>query len=285
MELEADGPTMTGQPTNGMYSSPTVYRHRIYVGSYTGVFYALDEGTGTVLWKRFIGFSPSRTCAQPLGVVSTAAVRTAPSSSGSGTTPVVYVAGPDGYLYALDGVNGSVRWRSLIAQPSTTVNDYFNWSSPTIVGDRIYVGFSSNCDRPWVRGGLMAFDRISGARLATYYSVPPGSIGGGVWTSAAATSDAVFVTTASTCAPGSPPASGCSPTNQEGDSYSVVRLNPTSLAREAAWKVPPGELDAAGDPDWGSSPVVFDATVNGTARASSARATRTGSSTPCERTT
>jgi hypothetical protein len=192
-------------------------------------------------------------------------VRTVPNSNGSGTTPVVYVAGPDGYLYALDGVTGAIRWRSLIAQPSSTVNDYFNWSSPTIVGDRIYVGFSSNCDRPWVRGGLMAFDRISGARLATYYTVPAGSIGGGVWTSAAATSDAVFVTTGSTCSSGSPPDSGCTSTNQEGDSYSVVRLNPTSLARVAAWKVPASELHAAGDPDWGSSPVVFKATVNGTA--------------------
>ena len=260
-----DGPTMTGQPTNGMFSSPTVYRHRIYVGSYTGVFYALDEATGTVLWKRFIGFAPLRTCRQPLGVVSTAAVRSVPNSDGSGSTPVVYVAGPDGYLYALDGVTGAVRWRSLIAQPSSTVNDYFNWSSPTIVGDRVYVGFSSTCDRPLVRGGLAVFDRITGARLATFYSVPAGSLGGGVWTSAAATSAAVFITTGNTCESGSPPESGCTSTNQGGDSYSLVRLNPTSLARVAAWKVPGGELYAAGDPDWGSSPVVFEASVNGTA--------------------
>ena len=230
---------MTGQPTNGMFSSPTVYLHRIYVGSYTGVFYALDEATGTVLWKRFIGFAPLRTCRQPLGVVSTAAVRSVPNSDGSGSTPVVYVAGPDGYLYALDGVTGAVRWRNLIAQPSSTVNDYFNWSSPTIVGDRVYVSFSSTCDRPLVRGSLAVFDRIQlGARLATFYSVPAGSLGGGVWTSAAATSAAVFITTGNTCESGSPPESGCTSTNQGGDSYSLVRLNPTSLARVAAWKVP-----------------------------------------------
>ena len=280
-----DGPTMTGQPTNGMYSSPTVYQHRIYVGSYTGVIYGLDEATGTVLWKRFIGFAPSRTCPQSLGVVSTAAVRSVPNSDGSGSTPVVYVAGPDGYLYALDGVTGAVRWQSLLAQPSSTVNEYFNWSSPTIVGDRVYLGFASTCDRPLVRGGLAAFDRITGARLATFHSVPAGSLGGGVWTSAAATSTAVFITTGNTCESGSPPESGCTSTNQEGDSYSLVQLNPTSLARVAAWNVPGDELHTAGDPDWGSSPVVFEATVNGTATPLVGACHKNGSSTYSGRTT
>jgi len=177
---------------------------------------------------------------------------------------VVYVAGPDGYLYALDGVTGAIRWRSAVVIPSTAVNDAFNWSSPTIVGGRIYLGFSSNCDHPWIRGGVMSFDQGTGARLATWYAVPAGSIGGGVWTSAAVTTDGVFVTTGSTCSSGSPSSTGCQPTNQEGDSYSIVRLDPASLARQAAWKVPSAELHLAGDPDWGSSPVIFNATVNGT---------------------
>jgi outer membrane protein assembly factor BamB len=257
-----DAGTIAGQPGSGMFSSPTVYNHRIYVGSYTGFFYALDETTGRVLWKRMIGFQPALSCAQPLGVVSTASVVPVPNASGTATTPVVYVAGPDGYLYALDGVSGAVRWRSLIALPSTVVNDNFEFSSPTIVGNRIYIGFSSNCDGPFVRGGLAAFDRTTGSRLATYYAVPPGSIGGGVWTSAAATSDAVFVTTGSTC-PG-PAASGCQAGNQPGDSYSIVRLDPVTLARVAKFTPPPAELHLAGDPDWGSSPIVFNAVLAGT---------------------
>jgi outer membrane protein assembly factor BamB len=258
------GPTMTGQPTNGMFASPAVYNHRIYLGAYTGVFYALDETTGSIVWKRFLGFQPSLTCVQPLGFVSTATVAAVPNSTGTGTTPVVYVAAPDGYLYALDGISGAVRWRSLVVQPSSTVNDAFNWSSPTLLGGRIYVGFASNCDHPWIRGGLMVFDQNTGVRLATWYAVPAGSIGGGLWTSAAATSDAVFVTTGSTCSSGSPPETGCTSTNQEGDSYSLVRLDPTNLARRSAFKVPATELRLAGDPDWGSSPVIFNATINGT---------------------
>lgn len=259
----ADASPVPGAPTNGMFSSPTVYNHRIYVGAYNGYLYALSESTGTVLWKRFIGIAPSRSCVQPLGVVSTPAVAAVPNASGTGTTPVVYVAGPDGYLYALDGITGAIRWKSVVVIPSTTVNDAFNWSSPTIVGGRIYLGFASNCDRPWIRGGVMSFDQNTGNRLATWYGVPAGSIGGGVWSSAAVTSDAVFVTTGSTCSGGSPSSSGCTSTNQAGDSYSIVRLDPVTLAKKAAWKVPAAELTLAGDPDWGSSPVIFNATVNG----------------------
>jgi outer membrane protein assembly factor BamB len=258
-----DPPTMAGQPGSGMFASPTTYNHRIYIGAHTGVFYGLNETTGGVLWKRFLGFQPARTCGQPLGFVSTAAVVPVPNSSGTGTTPVVYVAAPNGYLYALDGVSGAVRWRSLIVLPSTTVSDAFNWSSPTIVGSRIYVGFSSNCDNPWIRSGVMEFDRNTGARLATWYAVPPGSIGGGVWTSVAATTDGVFATTGSTCEPGVPASTGCTATNQPGDSYEMVRLDPTSLSKQAAWKLPATELKLAGDPDWGSSPVVFNANLSG----------------------
>ena len=241
-------PSHPGQPTAGLYSSPTVLNHVIYIGANTGDFYALDEPTGGVLWKRFLGFQPPLTCLAQ-GFVSTAAVVPVADSTGI-TTPVVYVAAPDGYLYAMDGLSGAIRWQSLVARPSSTVNDYFNWSSPTILGGRVYIGFSSNCDSPHVRGGLMEFDQSSGNLLATYYTVPSGYTGGGVWTSAAATSDAVYVSTGS-ATDGTP-----------GDSFSMVKLDPVSLSRVAAWTVPAADR-TAGDADFGSSPIVFNATVSG----------------------
>ena len=238
--------TMSGQPKSGLYSSPTVYNHRIYVGANTGDFYALDEATGSQIWKRFLGFQPAITC-PAMGFVSTAAVV---DTSGTGASPIVYVAAPDGNLYALDGTTGSTVWQSVIVTPSTTTNDAFNWSSPTIVGDRIYIGFSSNCDSPFIRGGLAEFDRVTGARVATFYSVPAGKVGGGVWTSAAVASTGVYIATAS----------GGSQTS--GDSYSVIRLDPVTLARLGGWIVPLAQ-QAAGDADFGSSPIVFHATVGG----------------------
>jgi len=41
----------------GFLSSPTVYNGVIYIGAKNGYFYALDETTGAVIWKRFTGLS------------------------------------------------------------------------------------------------------------------------------------------------------------------------------------------------------------------------------------
>ena len=51
-------PTKPGQPSQYLFASPTVYDGSVYIGSNTGVFTALDEATGHVEWKRFLGFVP-----------------------------------------------------------------------------------------------------------------------------------------------------------------------------------------------------------------------------------
>src|SRR6266542_4351152 len=121
-------PTMAGQPGTSLFASPTVFNGRIYIGANTGVFYALDEATGQVLWHRFMGFVTAKTCAAR-GFNSTATVAPDPASGAL----TVYVAAADGYLYALNAADGALRWRSVVAIPSTTVNDYYNWSSATAV--------------------------------------------------------------------------------------------------------------------------------------------------------
>ena len=79
--------TMTGQPGPGLFASPTVFNGRIYIGANTGVFYALDEATGHVLWQRFLGFVTHKTCGAR-GLISTATVARDPVSG----TLTVYVA-------------------------------------------------------------------------------------------------------------------------------------------------------------------------------------------------
>jgi hypothetical protein len=109
------------------------------------------------------------------------------------------------------------------------------------------MGMSSHCDDPLIPGGVKEFDQASGALLATYFAMPSGQVGASVWTSVAATSRSVFATT------GNAPGGG-------GDSYSVVRLDPNTLARQDAWTVP----GVAGtDDDFGASPTLFTATVGG----------------------
>jgi outer membrane protein assembly factor BamB len=240
-----DPPTMTGQPNNVIFASPTVVNHRIYIGAYTGVFYALDETTGATIWKQFLGFEPAKTC-NAQGFVSTATVTTDPSTG----KLTVYVASGDGNLYALDAAHGTVLWKSAVAIPSPTANDYFNWSSPTVVNNKIYVGVASQCDNPLVPGGVRMYDQATGTQLASYTSVPPGDLGAGVWSSVAATPDGVVIATTGNVANGSP----------RGDEDSFVRLHPNTLAKLDSWQVP---LSSLHDSDFGGSPTIFYATING----------------------
>jgi hypothetical protein len=113
------------------------------------------------------------------------------------------------------------------------------------------MGMSSQCDNPLIQGGLKEFDQATGTLLNTYFTVPAGSIGGSVWSSAAATPDgkSVFITT------------GNSPTNA-GDSYSVVLLDAATLAKLSSWMVPnPNGTDI----DFAASPALLRATIGGKA--------------------
>ena len=234
----APGPTMTGQPGNSLVASPIVYGGRIYIGSNTGVFYALKQGTGTIAWSRFLGFVPKSTC-NARGIASTATVAIDPVT----LKPTVYVSSGDGYLFALDAATGGVVWKSEIHVQSPGMNDYFDWSSPTVANGSVYIGVSSQCDAPLVRAGVKRFDQATGAPQAEYFTVPDGQIGGSVWSSVAVTSKAVYATTGNATA-------GIS-----ADAYSIVKLDATTLAHTAAYTVPGS--DRVPDSDFGASPVMF----------------------------
>lgn len=215
----------------------------VYIGANTGIFYALNESTGKILWQRSLGYVTGTTCG-PLGIVATATVEPAPG----GGALTVYVAGGDGYLYALDAATGAVDWKSVIAIPSTTVNDYYDWSSPTVVNGNIYVGVASNCDSPLVAAGLKEYSQATGALENFYHTYPGHTAQPSIWSSAAVdpAGQHVFVTTGN--GPG-------------GDSVSVVRLSASTLAKQDAWQVP---TTAHGpDSDFGGSPTLFTATIGG----------------------
>jgi outer membrane protein assembly factor BamB len=56
-------------------------------------------------------------------------------------TSTVYVSGAR-FLYALDAATGAVAWKTEIGPPSASAPDaYYNWSSPTVTGGHIYVGW------------------------------------------------------------------------------------------------------------------------------------------------
>jgi outer membrane protein assembly factor BamB len=240
-------PSIAGKPAAKLQASPVVVGARVYIGANTGVFYVLRAGTGSVVWSRQLDVTTKLTCGAR-GITSTATVAPDPVTGDR----TVYVSGAR-YLYALDAGTGAVRWQTMIGPPGDPmVNDYYNWSSPTVVGAHVYVGISSFCDEPLVRGGVAEIDQHTGDVLATWYSVPDGSIGGSVWTSVAAspTGSDVWVSTGNEC---NPAFDSCPPGNETGDSLSIVRLS-GSLARLDAWQA---TVAAGGDLDFGSSPTLF----------------------------
>jgi outer membrane protein assembly factor BamB len=231
-----DPPTQSGQPPAQLYSSPTVFDGRIYIGANTGDFYALDEDTGSVIWKQSFGYlEKSETCGAR-GLTSTATVANDPVSD----RPIVYVAAADGFLYALDTEDGSEVWKSFVVE---TPNMGHNWSSPTVVDGRIYMGVASHC-KSVLRGGVKEFDQATGELLKTNHTVPEGVVGGSVWSSAAVNAAGdVFVSTGN----------ADPETTKIGESYSIIRLNGKTLAREDIWTAPLVGTDL----DFGGSPTLF----------------------------
>ncbi len=237
-----DAPTFPGQPGGGFDASPVVADGFVYIGGLNGILYALDESTGTVAWSRMLGYVPALSC-YAAGITATATVAPDPTTG----LPTVYAAGGSGKLYALNAASGKVLWAKNVMKSSTTENDYYQWSSPTVANGKVYIGFASMCDDPLVRGGVRAYDQASGTRLATWYGVPAGQTGATVWSSVAATAKAVYVTT------------GNGPLDQPSQysDNSIVKLDPTTLKRLARWRVPASEDIADGD--FGASPTLFTA--------------------------
>ena len=242
-------PVVSGKPAPLVDASPTVVAGRVFIGAQSGGFYALNESTGTAEWSKQLDTESHQTC-PARGITATAAVVNDPVSG----TSTVYVSGAR-YLYALKAATGVQVWRTRIGPASSANPDaYYNWSSPTVVGGHIYVGLSSSCDTPLIRGGVVELDQHTGRVIHTWYTVPSGSLGGSIWSSVAASASGsdLWVSTGNEC---DPTVDTCPSGTQVGDSLSIVHLS-ASLGVRQVWQ----DLALAGhghDWDFGSSPTLF----------------------------
>jgi outer membrane protein assembly factor BamB len=243
--FKAGAATKQGQPGPGFDGSATVVGNSVYIGSRTGIFYALNATTGAVLWKKQLDYGSNTDCSAK-GIVGTATVAPDPQSG----TSMVYAAGAH-FVYALNAATGAQLWKHSVG-PDTSAGEarYFNWGSPTVDSGHVFEGLGANCDALKVRGGVVSLDQHTGALRHTWYDAPVGKTGATVWSSQAADGTSVWVTT------GSPDPTGTS----IYDAYSVVRLSEATLAKQDEWTAP-NPLTA--DLDFGSSPTLFKATVAG----------------------
>ena len=215
-------------------SAPTVADGRVFVGSSVASgpnFSALDAATGAVVWSTDLHYTFDGGCEaeENVGIPSTAAV----------AGGVVVVGGGDAAYYGLDENTGAILWRHDMAVGRSG----FAWESPLISGGRAYIGISTRCDNPPVRGEIRALDVATGNEVANQFFVPPGVGGASVWNSPAMTTDGQTLVVAT------------GEDNGDHGPYeqAILALDPVTLVIKAA-----NRQGATGqDDDLGTSPVVF----------------------------
>src|SRR5258708_5507565 len=191
----ADTPQLTlkwafGFPNgNSAYGQPAVVGGRLFVGADTGFVYGLAASSGCIYWS-FRARAGAR-----------AAISIGP---GAGAPPfLAYFGDVKGDVYAVDAESGAAVWTDRVdTHPVARVT-----GAPKLAGGRLFVPISSleesgagNPSYPCCtfRGGLAAYDAVSGRRLWTSYTIREkpvplrttskgtqlwGPAGAGVWSS------------------------------------------------------------------------------------------------------
>jgi outer membrane protein assembly factor BamB len=232
-------------------TQPVVVNGMIYWGSWDGYEHATDLN-GHQVWQTYLGINSVPTGCHPpkAGVASIAAVDSV-NINGTMTT-VVFVGGGDANFYALNASTGTIIWKT----PLGTLPATFLWSSPEVYQGSVYMGVSSFGDCPLVQGQLVKMDEATGTMQNIFNNVPNGCIGGAVWSSPtidASTGD-VFIATGTIHPKCSSP---------EPHTLSMIELHASDLSFVGSWQLPPS--DWIGDStDFGATPTLFQATINGT---------------------
>ncbi len=235
----------TASGGSNSFAQPIVANNLVYWSDWKGNEHATDLSGGSV-WSTNLGTEtpPSSQNCQPASV----GVSSTPTISTLGSTPVLYVGGGDGNFYALNATTGALIWKTnLGAPPNNTL-----WGSPELYNGSIYEGVASFGDCPLVVGKLYRLDATTGAIQNTFSTTTSSCPGSGIWGSPTidtATGDVYVVTGNPSCNATYGPA--------------IVQLNASNLTVISHWVVPTSE-QSAGDADFGSTPVLFTATIGGT---------------------
>jgi polyvinyl alcohol dehydrogenase (cytochrome) len=174
-------------PGDAVTASPAVVGGVVYVGSWDGYFYALDEHTGALRW-RFALDCDAMSLPQPARCVALGYAPSDPNvrqgtdggvvtSSAAVIDGVVYFGGGK-TLYALRAHDGHVLWKKVLCgNPDAhhcddDANDPVRiFSSPTVYRGKVYVG--SDVDgAAGYRGRIWALDADHGS-LAWTFEVDP----------------------------------------------------------------------------------------------------------------
>lgn len=126
-------------------SDPAIDREKIYIGTDSGVFYALNQSDGKIVWSYKVGFHP-----KGKGIFSSPAL----------WNETVFFGAYDGNVYALDTMTGKKKWIFFEA----------DWvgSSPALAHDLglLFIGLEFGLWKK--RGGIVALDAKTGKKVWEY---------------------------------------------------------------------------------------------------------------------
>jgi outer membrane protein assembly factor BamB len=173
----------TGDGT-GFNTTPVVSGGCVFIGSFGGVAYALDAGTGRVVWQRkLVAPNPGSGGV----IVGAAAVY---------GREIIYLVDEFSapYAIALDRSTGAVIWTSApfappLSSSAAQAGSYTN-ASPIVANGFVVAGYSPPEGDPTASGGFSLIDATTGAVVKTTPTIPPadqanGYSGGGLWSTPA----------------------------------------------------------------------------------------------------
>jgi hypothetical protein len=243
-------PAWTDNGGVNSFAQPVVADNMVFWSDWTGLEHATNL-SGKDVWTTNLGTTTppaSDDCAPTeAGPTST------PTIVNEGGTFVMYVGGGNGVMYKLNAQTGAIIWQTRLG-PSP---DNFLWDSPTLYDGTVYMGVASYGDCPLVQGELVAMNAETGKITHIADMVPNGCIGGGIWSSPTVDTSAgtIWVST------GTPHSCGTGPTMAPA----IVSIRASDLTVLGFWNVPVAS-QAAGDADFGATPTLFTATINGQVR-------------------
>ncbi len=160
-------------------ATPAVVDDTVYVGDWSGRFYALRRSDGTKRWVTKTKPHPRMYAGQ---IVSSAAVARI-----GGVRTVFFGGGKS--VYALNAADGSVRWQRELGRTGDGADPTEVESSPVVVGTTVLVGWDVHNSPAGEPAGVLALDARTGKvkwRTITAPTDGPGATGAGcgdVWSS------------------------------------------------------------------------------------------------------
>jgi outer membrane protein assembly factor BamB len=147
----------------------------VYAGDAAGNFAAFNAASGAAVWTRYVPPQPITQCNGTPGTV------------GFQSTPVldrannaIYVAAPNGIVYALNLATGAILWAVRVTTiPSTEAF----WSGLALYQGQLYITIAgADCDTPPYNGRIVDIDTASKSIANTWYTTGAnGPGGGGIW--------------------------------------------------------------------------------------------------------